>query len=53
MTQYLICPDCGGSGKIITCCDDLCRNTDHCIHGDGEHICETCDGTGEITEEDD
>jgi len=33
------CETCGGTGIIITCCDDLCANGDHCIHGDGEDIC--------------
>jgi len=38
------CPTCDNKGYIITCCDDLCANSDHCIHGDGESMCPTCKG---------
>lgn len=41
----LECQVCGGSGIIITCCDDLCQ--DGCIHGDGEEMCPACKGSGE------
>lgn len=41
-----ICPECGGKGYIITCCDDICVGSDHCIHGDGEDVCEECEGEG-------
>ena len=44
------CPDFCNEGIIITCCDDLCANTDHCIHGDGEEVCPTCEGNGFMTE---
>ena len=40
------CPDFCNDGIIITCCDDMCVGQDHCIHGDGEAICPTCDGEG-------
>ena len=40
------CPDFCNDGIIITCCDDMCAGQDHCIHGDGEAICPTCDGEG-------
>jgi hypothetical protein len=33
------CGRCGGRGYVITCIDDLCRNSDECIHGDGEELC--------------
>lgn len=38
------CHTCNNSGVVVTCCDDLCANTDHCIHGDGEMDCPDCDG---------
>jgi len=40
------CPECGGAGVIITCCDDLCVGGGHCIHGDGEMMCPICEGDG-------
>ncbi|GEM_PF-3692920 len=46
------CPDCGGEGIIITCCDDICVGSNHCIHGDGEELCATCEGEGCIPDED-
>lgn len=49
----MICLTCNGTGVIITCCDDLCANSDHCIHGDGEEMCPDCEGEGEISGEDD
>ena len=42
------CPECGGEGIIITCCDDMCVGSGHCIHGDGEEVCPECDGSGEV-----
>lgn len=42
------CPDCGGTGFIMDCCDDICVGSGECIHGDGEVVCETCDGEGEV-----
>jgi len=38
------CPTCNGLGYIITCCDDICANSDRCIHGDGEEMCPDCHG---------
>jgi len=38
------CDICYGTGRIITCCDDLCQ--DGCMHGDGEHDCHACEGEG-------
>lgn len=38
------CYNCGGSGYIITCIDDLCRAADECMHGDGEEPCPICHG---------
>ena len=42
------CWGCGGSGIRIVCMDDLCRNSDHCIHGDGEEMCDKCNGEGAL-----
>ena len=36
------CYRCGGSGTIVTCIDDICRNTGECFHGDGEVPCPNC-----------
>lgn len=41
-----VCHKCGGEGWIITCWDDMCQGTGHCIHGDGEEICHECFGEG-------
>lgn len=38
------CLTCGGTGIIITCMDDICVGSDHCIHGDGEEVCPECGG---------
>lgn len=43
-----ICVECNGKGYIITCWDDLCANSDRCIHGDGEEICPSCGGRESI-----
>ena len=40
------CPYCGGSGTVMTCCDDLCHGQGYCIHGD-EDVCPACEGSGE------
>ena len=45
---YHTCDRCHGEGVVITCIDDLCANSDHCIHGDGEETCPECGGSGEI-----
>jgi hypothetical protein len=42
MSDY--CWKCGGTGYIIVCMDDLCRSSDHCMHGDGEIVCDVCGG---------
>ncbi|KKW13433.1 MAG: hypothetical protein UY48_C0001G0054 [Candidatus Gottesmanbacteria bacterium GW2011_GWB1_49_7] len=36
------CDMCGGEGIIITCFDDICVGSGHCIHGDGEELCPNC-----------
>ena len=41
------CCTCGGRRYIITCCDDLCRNGDSCMHGDGEDNCPDCNANGD------
>lgn len=38
------CWKCGGTGIIITCCDDLCQGQGYCMHGDGEIVCDLCNG---------
>lgn len=43
------CPDCDGDGVILVCCDDICNGIGHCMHGDGEMVCATCGGTGEVS----
>jgi hypothetical protein len=48
MGEWAMCDECMGTGIIITCCDDLCANSDHCIHGDGEAPCPECEGSGQI-----
>jgi hypothetical protein len=42
-----VCPQCGGSGLVLTCLDDLCIAQNACMHGDGEAMCEACKGSGE------
>ena len=42
------CSECGGTGYIITCPDDICVGSDHCIHGDGEQMCPHCNGQNYI-----
>jgi hypothetical protein len=42
------CWGCGGSGVRIFCLDDLCRNSDHCMHGDGDGPCPQCRGEGAL-----
>jgi len=38
------CERCNGRGYVIVCWDDLCANSDRCIHGDGERVCPECGG---------
>lgn len=47
------CLTCGGEGIIITCCDDICVGSGHCIHGDGEEYCPDCEGEGFIDDDSD
>lgn len=42
------CPQCHGEGFIVDCCDDLCVGAGRCMHGDGNRLCPTCKGNGEI-----
>ena len=44
--ELSMCQTCYGQG--VDCCDDLCANTDRCIHGDGEITCPECHGEGEV-----
>lgn len=39
------CPDCGGTGLLVDCIDDMCQASGHCVHGD-ERVCRTCEGAG-------
>lgn len=41
---HVTCWNCSGRGFIVICVDDLCRNSDECMHGDGEEMCRECDG---------
>lgn len=41
------CPECGGSGEIIDCLDDMCHGQGFCVHGD-VRICMECHGEGEV-----
>lgn len=47
------CNQCNGTGEIVTCWDDLCANSDTCIHGDGYATCPTCKGEGFIPVDED
>lgn len=47
------CDRCYGEGTIVVCPDDLCRNSDHCMHGDGERVCPVCNGDGDLSEDED
>lgn len=42
------CLRCNEVGEVVTCWDDLCANSDTCIHGDGYGPCPDCRGTGRI-----
>lgn len=46
--EYPTCVRCWGSGEIVTCIDDMCRNSDECMHGDGMSPCPDCKGKGEL-----
>lgn len=45
------CTQCWGLGYIVTCIDDLCANSERCIHGDGEMACPECNGEGYLYDE--
>lgn len=36
------CPECGGTGWINDCCDDMCQGQGWCMHGDGDRPCPEC-----------
>ena len=40
------CQRCLGEGFEVICWDDLCANSDSCMHGDGEGVCPECEGAG-------
>ena len=40
------CNECDEMHEVVTCCDDICIGTGHCIHGDGMSACGECYGTG-------
>ena len=42
------CDNCHGNGEVVTCWDDLCANSDECIHGDGYGTCRACRGEGRV-----
>lgn len=44
------CRDCGGTGSLMACPDDICRATGECRHDNGWRRCPRCDGNGEIPE---
>lgn len=41
------CWNCGGSGSLVACMDDLCRGSGTCMHGDNR-MCTTCKGEGSL-----
>lgn len=49
----MTCITCWGEGYIVTCIDDICVGSGHCIHGDGEMICPDCHGEGDTFDDDD
>lgn len=46
--EFESCPECGGTGFIVSCCDDLCVGAGECMHGDGEDPCPVCHGEGDV-----
>lgn len=42
------CWKCHGEGWLITCIDDICHGSGHCMHTDGEELCAVCGGEGWI-----
>ena len=47
MGEWVPCENCGGTGLITHCPDDLCQGEAGCIHG-GNLPCPECHGTGDI-----
>lgn len=43
-----MCQRCYGEGFIVVCQDDLCANSERCIHGDGDQVCPECHGEGVV-----
>jgi len=43
------CLRCDGSGRLLTCIDDICVACGECMHGDGETECPECGGDGEVS----
>jgi len=46
------CWNCNEDGMVVVCVDDLCRAAGHCMHGDGEVLCDVCGGE-DLPDEDD
>ena len=40
------CLRCGGEGTVCVCPDDICQGRGECIHGDGDVVCDECNGRG-------
>ena len=36
------CLNCGGTGRLVTCPDDMCRGLGYCVTGSGEIDCPEC-----------
>ena len=37
------CEECGGSGEVVLCIDDICYRQEVCIHGDPPAPCPSCE----------
>jgi hypothetical protein len=44
------CYRCGGRHWEVVCCDDLCRGSGECMHGDGMAPCPECNKDGVLEE---
>jgi len=44
--EWDTCQECGGTGEVVTCFDDICNGIGECIHGDGMGVCPECGGRG-------
>lgn len=42
---HVACWNCE-EGTVVICMDDLCHGQGYCIHGDGNAVCDVCDGEG-------